>query len=152
MNTSSKTRPAWHQYRHQLNAIEANVDGNIHFAHYFALMGKCRDHALQAMLPNAEAYRKKGFSLITESAHIDFAREGKSPDQVLVQMGCRSLSRTRMEFEFEFIHEQDGTLLGKGRNANIWVNPQRHPAVMPEELYNNTALRAALNDRETSLE
>ena len=55
--------------------------------------------------------------MITEYAHIDFAHEGLLFDQVLVRMGCLALSRTRIEFEFEFIREQDGMLLCKGRCA-----------------------------------
>jgi acyl-CoA thioesterase FadM len=143
MTRSLKTLPEFCQYRQQIPQPDANTVATVDFSHYFALMGKCRDVALQEMLPNADTYLKQGFGLMTEYAHIEFAKEGMKLSQVLVRMGCRSRTRTRMEFEFEFIGEPDGTLLGKGRNAVVWVNPQHNPAIMPEELYNHAALRAA---------
>ena len=48
------------------------------------------------------------------------------------------------EFEFGFIREQGGTLLGQGRNAVIWVSPQHRPAIMPNALYNGTVAYFAL--------
>ncbi len=143
MTRSIKMLPEFYQYRHQAPASQPSSVAKVDFSHFFALMGKCRDVALQEMLPNADAYRKQGFGLITEYAHIEFAKEGRGLNQVLVKMGCVSRTRTRMEFEFEFIGEPEGTLLGKGRNAVIWVNPQHNPAVMPEELYNHAVLRPA---------
>ncbi len=141
MTRSLKSLPEFYQYRQEIPRPETDTVAKVDFSHYFALMGKCRDVALQEMLPNADTYLKQGFGLITEYAHIEFAKEGMKLSQVLVRMGCRSRTRTRMEFDFEFIGEPDGTLLGKGRNAVVWVNPQHNPAVMPEELYNHAALR-----------
>ena len=136
METTSSKK--WLEYRHKMTFIETNAVGNIYFSHYFALMGKARDAALEQMLPDVSDYLKQGFGLITEYAHIDFAHEGLLFDQVLVRMGCLALSRTRIEFEFEFIREQDGTLLCKGRCAIIWVNPQHRPAIMPDSLFDGT--------------
>ncbi len=138
-----KKLPDFYQYGPQAPSSQPNSMAKVDFSHYFDLMGKCRDVALQEMLPNAEAYRKQGFGLITEYAHIEFAKAGKGQHQVLVKMGCVSRTRTRMEFEFEFIDEPEGTLLGKGRNAVVWVNPQHNPAVWPVELYIGAVLRPA---------
>jgi enediyne core biosynthesis thioesterase len=128
----------WLEYRHKITFIETNVVGNVYFSHYFALMGKTRDAALEQLLPNVESYLKQGFGLITEYAHIDFAHEGRLYDALLIRMGCLALSRTRIEFEFEFIREQDTTVLCTGRTAIIWVNPQHRPAIMPDSLYDGT--------------
>ena len=143
-----KTLPKWFEYQHKMTFLETNVVGNIYFSHYFALMGKCRDAALEQMLPDVETYLKQGFGLITEYAHIDFANEGRLFDRLLIRMGCLSLSRTRIEFEFEFIREQDGTVLCKGRNAIIWVSPQHRPAIMPDGLYNGTSEYYGLQPKE----
>ena len=67
-----------------------------------------------------------------------FAHEGRLYDALLVRKGCLALSRTRIEFEFEFIREQDSTSLCKGRCAIIWVNSQHRPAIMPDSLYDGT--------------
>jgi len=143
MASSPKNFANWYQYRNPARPIDSDTATKLDTSYYFALMGKCRDVALEEMWPNAAAYKKQGFGLVTESAHIEFARPGTTTDQVVVRMGCVSRTRTRMEFEFEFIGERDGRLLGKGRNAVVWVNPQQNPAVMPEELYNHAALQPA---------
>jgi acyl-CoA thioesterase FadM len=137
---SSWKSPGYH-YRNAMPPLEANSMAKVDFSHYFALMGKCCNVALEEMLPNADAYKRQGFGLLTEYAQIEFARPAKAMDQVLVRMSCLSRTRTRMEFEFEFISEPDEILLGKGRNVVVWVNPQHNPAVMPEELYNHAALQ-----------
>ena len=136
MNADNPKR--WLDYRHKITFIETNAVGNVYFSHYFALMGKARDVALEQFLPDVEAYLKQGFGLITEYAHIDFAHEGRLYDALLIRMGCLALSRTRIEFEFEFVREKDSTVLCKGRCAIIWVNPQHRPAIMPDSLYDGT--------------
>ena len=112
MNADNPKR--WLEYRHKITFIETNAVGNVYFSHYFALMGKARDVALEQFLPDVETYLKQGFGLITEYAHIDFAHEGRLYDALLIRMGCLALSRTRIEFEFELVREKDSTCCARG--------------------------------------
>jgi acyl-CoA thioesterase FadM len=50
-----------------------------------------------------------------------------------------SLSRSRIAFEFEFLREPDNGVLARGAQAVIWTNPQRHPSLMPDKLFDATA-------------
>ncbi len=154
-NLTMPLAPDLSQYHHHPDFSGTNPGGtgdSSHFSHYFALMEKCRNDALEELLPNAERYLGQGFGLITEYARIDFANEQCLFDHVVVRMECLALSRTRMELGFEFIRESDGTVLCRGRNAIVWVNPQRHPAIMPEELYRNAARRAGLSEEGNAVE
>lgn len=147
---SISSLPELFRYRHDPDLCARHANGTTdssHLARYFALMEKCRDDAFEELLPDAGRYLQLGFGLITKFARIDLANELGFLDQMLVRMECLSLRRTQMELGFEFVRESDGFLLCTGRNAVVWVNAQRHPAIMPEELYNNMALRSVLADR-----
>ena len=52
-------------------------------------------------------------------------------------MALSDVSRSRMEFEFEFIREAEGTCLAKGQQAVVWTNQQHRPALMPDKLYDS---------------
>jgi acyl-CoA thioesterase FadM len=73
--------------------------------------------------------------MITEFAHMDFSREALLFDTVLIDMSVTSLSRTRVEFHFDFLRESDGEKLCSGQQAVVWVNAQQRPSLMPDALY-----------------
>lgn len=98
-----------------------------------------REVALAAIYPEFVNDLRRGFSLITEFAHMDFLLEARLFDHVLVRMTVSDLSRTRMEFAFEFRREEDNTLLALGKQAVVWINAQHRPSLMPDKLYDGTA-------------
>jgi acyl-CoA thioesterase FadM len=61
-------------------------------------------------------------------------------------MTSNDLSRTRFELEFEFLREKGDTLLARGKQAVVWVNPQHRPSLMPEKLYNSFATYFGVNE------
>ena len=85
--------------------------------------------------PEFEEDLRHGFSMVTEFAHVDFSLESRLFDEVVVRMTVPALSRTRIEFEFEYILAKDSALLAKGRQAVIWVNSQHRPSFLPPKLY-----------------
>lgn len=126
----------WFEYRHLITFGDTNVVGNTYFAHYFVWQGKCREALMAEFYPEFEQDLQRGFGLITEFAHVDFHHECRLFDKVIVRLTVANLSRTRIEFEFEYVREKDGLLLANGRQAVIWVNPQQRPSLMPDKLYN----------------
>lgn len=125
----------WFEYHHRVTFVDTNMVGNVYFATYFIWMGKCRDLVMADHYPQIRDHIKNGFGFATEYAHIDFLHETFMFDNVLVRMTIKDLTRTRIEFVYEFIHEGNNTTLAKGAQAVVWVNAQHRPSLMPEELY-----------------
>jgi enediyne biosynthesis thioesterase len=128
----------WFEYQHIVTFADTNVVGNVYFAYYFDWQGKCRDTFLREIYPEFVEDMRRGFSLITEFAHVDFMQEAALFDVVIVRMRVKDLTRTRIESEFEYIRQSDGNLLAKGRQAVIWLNAQHRPSLMPDALYERT--------------
>jgi len=118
---------------------DTNAAGNVYFARYFDWQGECREAMLAEFYPEFAEDFRKGFCLVTEFAHQDFLNEAVLFDQVVIRVTVASLSRTRVEFEFEFVRASDGQLLSKGRQAVVWTNQQHRPSLMPDKLYETTA-------------
>jgi enediyne biosynthesis thioesterase len=118
---------------------DTNTAGSVYFAKYFAGQGECREKLLAQFYPEFANELKQGFGMTTEFAHQDFSSEATLFDQLLIRLTVTALTRSRIEFEFEFVRKPDGRLLGRGRQAVIWTNPQRRPSLMPDKLYDVTA-------------
>jgi enediyne core biosynthesis thioesterase len=135
---SASAKP-WVEYRHLVTFGDTNTAGSVYFARYFAWQGECREKLLAQFYPEFAEDLHQGFTLITESAHLDFFGEAALFDPVLTRLTVTGLTRSRIEFEFEFLRERDGKLLAHGRQAVIWTNRQHRPSLMPDKLYEATA-------------
>jgi len=135
MNTMTQR---WFEYRHLVTFGDTNSAGSVYFAKYFSWQGECREKLLAQFYPEFVNDLKQGFGMITEFAHQDFFSEAILFDQLLVRLTVTALNRSRIEFEFEFVREQDATLLGRGRQAVIWTNSHHRPCLMPDKLYDAT--------------
>jgi enediyne biosynthesis thioesterase len=129
----------WFEYRRVVTFGDTNIAGSVYYAHYFLWQGECREQLLAQFYPEFAEDLRQGFVMITEYAHQDFFHEATLFDSLLIRLTVTSLTRSRIEFEFEFVRESDGTLLGRGRQAVIWTNPQHRPSLMPDKLYDATA-------------
>jgi enediyne core biosynthesis thioesterase len=136
MNAASKR---WFEYRHLVTFGNTNTTGSIYFARYFEWQGECREKLLAEFYPEFAGDLRQGFGMITEFAHQDFFSEATLFDQLVIRLTVVALTRSRIEFEFEFVREQDGKLLARGRQAVIWINQQHRPSLMPDKLYETTA-------------
>lgn len=127
--------PIWHEITHMVTFAETNVVGNVYFAHHFFWQGIARESLLAMFYPEFAIDVKEGFGLITDYASMDFSHEARVFDSVQLRTTVTSLTRSRVEFEFEFIREKDGLLLSRGKQAVVWVNPQQRPSLMPDKLH-----------------
>jgi enediyne biosynthesis thioesterase len=133
------TARRWFEYRHLVTFGDTNTAGSVYFANYFAWQGECRERLLAQFYPEFTSDLKQGFGMTTEFARQDFFSEAALFDQIVVRLTITALTRSRIEFEFEFVREQDGRLLGRGAQAVIWTNPQHRPSLMPDKLYEAAA-------------
>jgi enediyne core biosynthesis thioesterase len=136
MNAS---RRPWMEYRHLVTFEDTNAVGSVYFAKYFNLQGECREKLLAQFYPEFVHDVRLGFCLVTESAHQEYYGEATLFDTLVIRVTVTALSRSRIEFEFEFVHETDGRLLARGRQAVIWTNQHRRPSIMPDKLFHATA-------------
>lgn len=135
----SETTRKWFEHCHLVTFGDTNIVGNVSFANYFHWQGACREALMAETYPEFEDDLRRGFGMITEFAHMDFLQEARLFDHVLVRMTVSEVSRTRIEFEFEFTREKDGTLLARGKQAVVWINQQHRPSLMPDKLYDSIA-------------
>jgi enediyne core biosynthesis thioesterase len=129
----------WFEYRHLVTFGDTNAAGTVYFAKYFAWQGECRERALAHFYPEFTADLQQGFGMTTAFAREEYFAEAVLFDQLLVRLTVTALTRSKIEFEFEFIREQDGKLLSRGQQAVIWTNRQHRLSLMPEKLYDATA-------------
>ncbi len=132
-----KSARKWYQHHHLVTFGDTNIVGNVYFANYFHWQGACREALMAETYPEFADDLRRGFGLVTEFAHMDFLQEARLFDQVIVRMTIGDLSRTRIEFEFEFTRQKDDTLLARGKQAVVWVNQQHRPSLMPDKLYDS---------------
>lgn len=135
----STTDRRWFEYRHLVTFGDTNAAGSVYFARYFHWQGECRERLLAGFYPEFVQDLHQGFVLVTEFARLDFVHEAALFDTVRVRLTVTSLTRSRIAFEFEFLREPDNCVLARGAQAVIWTNPQRHPSLMPDKLFDATA-------------
>lgn len=125
----------WFEVRHLVTFSETNVVGNVYFAHHFLWQGKSREALLAKYYPEFAEDVEQGFGLITDYANMDFLHEARVFDVVNLKIKAVGLTPSRIEFEFEFVREQDNLVLSRGKQAVVWVNQKQRAALMPEKLY-----------------
>ena len=128
----------WFEYSHRVTFADTNMVGNVYFANYIMWTGKCRDLIMAEHYPQLEDHIRSGFGFATESVQMDYLHEAFLFDELLVRMTVSELTRTRVEFLCELLNVANNTLLARGTQTVVWVNPQRRPSLMPEELYAKT--------------
>ena len=129
----------WVEYRHLVTFGDTNSAGTVYFAKYFSWQGECRERLLAQFYPEFAADLRHGFLMVTEYAHADFFGEAVLFDTLVFRVTVTGLTRSRIEFEFEFARERDARLLARGRQAVVWTNQQHRPSLMPDKLYETTA-------------
>ena len=127
----------YYEYRHLVTFDDTNSVGNVYFAKFFQWMGSCREVITAEHYPELVTDIKRGFGFATEFAHIDYAQECFLFDKILIKMKVTDLSRTRIEFSFDFVNEKTNATIATGKQAVVWVNPQHRPSIMPDKLYDS---------------
>jgi enediyne biosynthesis thioesterase len=118
---------------------DTTAAGSVYFAKYLAWQGECREKLLAEFYPEFAQDLRQGFGMTTEFVHQDFFSEATLFTLLRIKLTVTGLTRSRIEFEFEFVREPDGQLLGRGKQAVIWTSPQHRPSLMPDKLYHATA-------------
>ena len=136
--TNNNDSIKWYEYNHHVTFADTNMAGNVYFATYVMWMGKCRDLLMGEHYPQLKNHINNGFGFSTEFVHVDYIHETFLFDEVIVRLTISNLTRTRVEFLCEFVNAANNTLLAKGSQAVVWVNPQRRPSFMPDDLYNKS--------------
>jgi len=134
---SMKETEKYYEYQHIVTFDDTNSVGNVYFAKFFQWMGSCREVVTAEHYPELVDDIKRGFGFATEFAHIDYAHECFLFDKILIKMKVSDLSRTRIEFSFDFVNETKSITAATGNQAVIWVNPQHRPSIMPDKLYDS---------------
>ncbi len=125
----------YYNYHITVTFQDTNVFGNVYFSKYFEWQGKVREQLLFENYPEIINDLKSGNGFATEYAHVDFKQEAFVFDVIEIKTTVSDLSRTRIEFTFDYYNKSNNLLLAQGRQAVVWVNSQHRPSLMPDELY-----------------
>jgi len=144
-------RPILHKQIIDTSIEDANVVGNIYFAHYYAWQGRVRDHYFYSIIP--EYFRgigEKGELLCLECS-VDHLREAMPFDRIELIFALKTWKACSAIFNFDYFRiESDGTRvkLASGEHEAIWVtrNKKGEPIAAPFPKPVEKAFRQAISD------
>src|SRR5579859_2292781 len=107
----------YYEYRHVVGFEETNLVGNVYYVNYVRWQGRCREMFLLEHAPGVLDEMREDLRLITTEASCDSLQGVSAGDELSIRMRLEELTRTEVEFGFEYVRLGDGTedVLGRGR-------------------------------------
>lgn len=134
----------YYEYRHSVGFEETDLTGTVYYVNYLRWQGRCREMFLAERAPDVLAEISRDLKLFTIMVSCEFFGETQAFDEVSVQMRLEELTRTQIEFAFDYVRLRDGKqIVAKGRQRIVCMrgpNRDTHPSEVP------ASLRAALRE------
>ncbi|WP_436494329.1 acyl-CoA thioesterase [Actinokineospora sp. HUAS TT18] len=104
----------YYEYRHTVETDETTLVGNVHFVAYLRWQGRCRENFLKEEAPTLLA---DGLRLHTVKAECEYFSEILAADELSVRMRLEELTRTQLQFTFDYVRFRGGSekLAARGR-------------------------------------
>lgn len=114
---------------------DANLVGNIYFAHYYGWQSRLIDGYVHGRMP--DYYRGVGGSgtFACRSARVNHLRDAMPFDQIQVKMTLDALHENGAVLAFDYYHllgPNHRQKLAHGRHELVWLAPDGHAARMPK--------------------
>jgi enediyne core biosynthesis thioesterase len=125
------------EYRLTVGLEETNLVGNVYFVNYLSWQGRCRELFLKHHAPAVLADLRAGLKLFTLKVDCEFYAEITAFDELAIRMRPIELAQTQLEFGFDYIRVDSGTLVARGRQRVACMRAvDRHtvPTPIPEQL------------------
>lgn len=106
----------YYEYRHVVGFEETDLVGNVYHANYMRWQGRCREMFLLEHAPGVLDQMRGDLRLLTIGAECDCLPSVTANDELSIRMRLEELTRTEIEFGFEYVRLGDGTedVLGRG--------------------------------------
>ncbi|CRK62024.1 4-hydroxybenzoyl-CoA thioesterase family active site [Alloactinosynnema sp. L-07] len=104
----------YYEYKHTVETGETTLVGNVHFVAYLRWQGRCKENFLKEQAPALVA---DGLRLHTVKAECEYFSEILAADELSVRMRLEELTRTQLQFTFDYVRFRAGSekLAARGR-------------------------------------
>ncbi|MER6662929.1 acyl-CoA thioesterase [Amycolatopsis japonica] len=129
----------YYEIRHTVGFEETNLVGNVYYVNYLRWQGRCREMFLKERAPSVLEELRADLKLFTLKVECEFLAEITAFDELSVRMRLEELTRTQIEFSFDYVVlRPDGELLvARGRQRIACMrgpNTATVPAPVPDAL------------------
>ncbi|RSM56198.1 acyl-CoA thioesterase [Amycolatopsis sp. WAC 01376] len=129
----------YYEIRHTVGFEETNLVGNVYYVNYLRWQGRCREMFLKERAPSVLGELRADLKLFTLKVECEFLAEITAFDELSVRMRLEELTRTQIEFSFDYVAlRPDGELLvARGRQRIACMrgpNTATVPAQVPDAL------------------
>lgn len=106
----------YYEIRHTVGFEETNLVGNVYYVNYLSWQGRCREMFLRDRAPGVLAEVRDGLKLFTLRAECEFFAEITAFDDISVRMRLEELTRTQIQFSFDYVRlGKEELLVARGR-------------------------------------
>ncbi|MFE4357931.1 acyl-CoA thioesterase [Kitasatospora sp. NPDC056800] len=129
----------YYELRHTVGFEETNLVGNVYYVNYLRWQGRCREMFLKEKAPGVLAELREDLKLFTLKVECEFFAEITAFDELSVRMRLEELTRTQVQFSFDYLRIDggQGSPVARGRQRIACMrgpNTATVPAPVPEEL------------------
>ena len=110
---------------------ETDKMGVVYYANYLVWFEVARADLLRSLGWSYREMEIAGISLPVIEAHCTYLRPARYDDEIDVKTEGRMLSPVRMEFEYQVVRSQDGTIAAEGRTVHAALDASGKPCRLP---------------------
>ena len=105
--------------------------GVVYYANYLVWFEVARADLLRSLGWTYREMELAGISLPVIEAHCQYLRPARYDDEIDVKTEGRMLSPVRMEFDYQVVRSQDGTIAAEGKTVHAALDASGKPCRLP---------------------
>ena len=117
--------------RLRVRYAETDKMGVVYYANYLVWFEVARADLLRSLGWSYREMEIAGISLPVIEAHCNYLRPARYDDEIDVKTEGRMLSPVRMEFEYQVVRSQDGTIAAEGKTVHAALDASGKPCRLP---------------------
>jgi acyl-CoA thioester hydrolase len=110
---------------------ETDKMGVVYYANYLVWFEVGRADLLRSLGWSYREMEIAGISLPVIEAHCQYLRPARYDDEIEVKTEGRMLSPVRMEFDYQVVRTEDGTIAAEGRTVHAALDASGKPCRLP---------------------
>jgi acyl-CoA thioester hydrolase len=110
---------------------ETDKMGVVYYANYLVWFEVGRTDLLRSLGWTYREMELAGVSLPVIEAHCVYQRSARYDDEIEIRTEGRLLSPVRMEFQYEVIRKDDGSVAATGKTVHAALDPSGKPCRLP---------------------
>ena len=110
---------------------ETDKMGVVYYANYLVWFEVARADLLRSLGWSYREMEIAGISLPVIEAHCSYLRPARYDDEIEVRTEGRMLSPVRMEFDYQVVRSQDGTIAAEGKTVHAALDASGKPCRLP---------------------